>query len=150
MRAKVRCSSADTSPKFINLRSILGHARSMADGWPWPYPDGKPCHEFVCCGCHAGTRMLSYDRTHMPSAVGWLRCLVRSFEPCILTVAESSGERWRWKKRDRKVARAASHCMVSTTGMIRVAQMVNMRADSSRRGRTITSVAAFDGEKWSV
>ena len=110
-------------------------------------PAGEPWHQFVRSGCHAGSAVLSYGRTPLESAIGWLRCLVRSFEPCILTVADSSGDRRRWKRRDRKVARAASHCMGSTTGMVRAAAMVDTTSDSPRWCRPTTPAAAFDVKK---
>ena len=53
------------------------------------------------------------------------------------------------KRRDRKrnVARVASQCMGSTTGMVRVAPMVDTTSDSPRRGRPTAPEAASDVEK---
>ena len=150
MRSKVRCPSADTSPKFINLWSILGHARSMADSLPWPFPSGKPCHQFVGCGCRAGPRMPTYSRRHSQRAVGWLRSPVRSIEPSILTSSSLLGNPRRVKRRDRKVARVASRCMGSSTGMVRVAAVVDTTSDSPRWCRPTTPAAAFDVKKGSV
>ena len=45
------------TPKNINVGPKLSHARSMADGLPWPFPSGKPWHHFVGYGCRAGPRM---------------------------------------------------------------------------------------------
>ena len=134
------------SPFSHHVGPKLSHARSMADSLPWPFPSGKPCHQFVGCGCRAGPRMPTHSRRHSQSTVGWLRCLVRSNEPSILTVAESQGDRRRVKRRDRKVARVASHCAGSTTGMVRVAAMVDTTSDSPSLWST-HSAAAFDVEK---
>ena len=120
------------SPFSHHVGPKLSHARSMADSLPWPFPSGKPCHQFVGCGCRAGPRMPTYSRRHSRSAVEWLRCPVRSNEPSILTVAVGPITRRRVKRRDRKVARVASRCMGSTTGMVRVAAMVDTTSDSPR------------------
>ena len=112
-----------------------------------PFPSGKPCHQFVGCGCRAGPRMPTHSRRHSQSAVGWLRSQVRSNEPSILTVAVVAWRRRRVKRRDRKVARMASRCMVSTTVMVRVAAMVHTTSDSPRWCRPTTPAAAFDVEK---
>ena len=44
------------TPKNINVGPKSSHARSMADSRPWPFPSGKPWHQFLGCGCHAGPR----------------------------------------------------------------------------------------------
>ena len=135
------------SPKNNNVGPKLSHARSMADSLPWPFPSGKPCHQFVGCGCRAGPRMPTHSRRHSQSAVEWLRCPVRSFQLSILTSSALLGDRRRVKRRDRKVARVASRCMGSTTGMVRVAAMVDTTSDSPRWCRPTTPAAAFDVEK---
>ena len=138
------------SPKNINVGPKSSHARSMADGLPWPFPSGKPWHQFVGCGCRAGPRMPTYSERHPQSAVGWLRSPVRSFEPSISPLAVVQGERRRRKRRDRNVARVASQCVGSTTGMVRDAPMVDTTSNSPSRGRPTAPEAASDVEKRSV
>ena len=138
------------SPKIINVGPKSSHARSMADGLPWPFPSGKPWHQFVGCGCRAGPRMPTHSERHPESAAGWLRSPVRSFEPSISPLAVVQGERRRRKRRDRNVARVASQCVGSTTGMVRDAPMVDTTSNSPSRGRPTAPEAASDVEKRSV
>ena len=63
---------------------------------------------------------------------------------------EVQGERRRWKRRDRNVARVASQCVGSTTGMVRDAPMVDTTSNSPSRGRPTAPEAASDVEKRSV
>ena len=101
---KMRAPSppADMSPKIINFGPKSSHARSMADSLPWPFPSGKPWHQFVGCGCRAGPRMPTYSRRHPESAVGWLRSPVRSFEPARARERENEREREERERRERE------------------------------------------------
>ena len=122
----------------------------MADSLPWPFPSGKPCHQFVGCGCRAGPRMPTHSRRHSQRAAGWLRSPVRRIEPSISMDPRKAWRVRRWKRRDRNVARVASQCVGSTTGMVRDAPMVDTTSDSPSRGRPTAPGAAFDVEKRSV
>ena len=138
------------SPKIINVGPKSSHARSMADGLPWPFPSGKPWHQFVGCGCRAGPRMPTHSERHPERAAGWLRSPVRRIEPSISMDPRKAWRVRRWKRRDRNVARVASQCVGSTTGMVRDAPMVDTTSNSPSRGRPTAPEAASDVEKRSV
>ena len=69
-------------------------------------PAGEPWHQFVRSGCHAGSAVLSYGRTPLERAIGWLRCLVGSHGVRKMKVAEAARRPTKVGSRDRKVARA--------------------------------------------
>ena len=138
------------SPENINVGPKLSHSRSMADSLPWAFPSGKPWHQFVGCGCRAGPRMPTHSERHPESAAGWLRSPVRRIEPSISMDPRKAWRVRRRKRRDRNVARVASQCVGSTTGMVRDAPMVDTTSDSPSRGRPTAPGAAFDVEKRSV
>ena len=87
-------------------------------------PAGEPWHQFVRSGCHAGSAVLSYGRTPLESAIGWLRCLVGSHGVRKMKVAEAARRPTKVGSRDRKVARGPDLRIGMSAGIMRVAAMV--------------------------
>ena len=122
--------------------SRSGHRRSCRrDGGrfcqqaPWRCPSGKPWHQFVSSGCHAGNNVLPYGRTHIESTVERFRGPVGSDEPSISTVGKQGHRSAMVGVRDRKVVRAPDLCIGMSAGIMRVAAMAEARSNSPRADR---------------
>ena len=100
-------------------------------------PAGEPWHQFVVSGCRAASDVLSYGRTPLERAIGWLRCLVGSCGVRILTVGESARRPTKVGSRDRKVARDPGLCIGMSAGMMRIATMVKELTDSTPEDRPL-------------
>ena len=87
-------------------------------------PAGEPWHQFVRSGCHAGSAVLSYGRTPLERAIGWLRCLFGSHGVGNVKVTEAARRPTKVGSRDRKVARGPDLRIGMSAGIMRIAAMV--------------------------
>ena len=105
-------------------------------------PAGEPWHQFVVSGCRAASDVLSYGRTPLERAIGWLRCLVGSCGVRTLTVGESARRPTKVGSRDRKVARDPGLCIGMSAGLMSIATMVQGAHRLDARGATSSLPAA--------
>ena len=98
-------------------------------------PAGEPWHQFVRSGCHAGSAVLSYGRTPLERAIGWLRCLVGSHGVGNVKVTEAARRPTKVGSRDRKVARGPDLRIGMSAGIMRIAAMVEEVPNSTLNER---------------